>query len=939
MGNEPATVQETEFVFRRLSEAFHLGSKEYSGYLWLAILIPLLLLGIVYVIWMYVRDGRGIGWPWATFLAGLRLAVYFILAAVFLLPGFQTWDKSETRSKVVVLFDVSGSMASKDDLPTEALPVEKLLSREDKVIRFLTNDQVAFLKRLSDLNPVTMYRFGSQVDEEFKLHDDQKPWSEQEWNEWLKPDPRKEMPGDLDEQQKAEFRKKLELNAQLVYGTNLGESLLAVLNREANNMLQGIIVVSDGRSSQFSSATFDAARDRALRAKVPVFAIAVGEYRQPISIQITDLQAPDHTPPDDKFPVRVDIDGYGLADRPVEVALDVTRPNGETFTLAPNVKPGEAVKFKPGEPPHAQVEFEVDKPEMEGDWKLVARVPKDKREAFVPKEHVTEPAIVHVVKKPLRVLLFASAPTREYQFVRSLFVRESDQRRAEVSIYLQLARPDIVQDVPAERLLRRFPSRLGPEDDPKETAEEKYDNLNQYDVVIGFDPDWTQLTPDQMETLRRWVADGGGLILGGGPVNTFQLARGVNYEKVRTVLDLYPVIPDDSRRQATDRPSTEPWRLNFPGATNEMEFLKLDEDVKEPLAGWEEFFTGNPTRGSGEKDAKISRGFYNFYPVRMVKPTASVVATFSDPRARLTEGGEQPFLVIMPYPSGRVVYLSSGEMWRLRQYREAFHERFWTKLARYAGAAKRSGAKAHALIVMGKVFTANNFVRLEARLRGRDMMPLPRTEKPRIQLKPPQGVTMPTTVELQPKPGQAADWDGWFAARFLVNAPGNYELQLQVPGTTEVQTNKFLVKESNPELDNTRPDFDQLRQMASPASARSGESGTVDVLQRVGDDDKRSRVVSELERTNKVPVRPKDASEEDKDSLRLFFDLKAAELIPECMKTESKTRRSLGSVHDLWDDGFVIQQGEPPLRVSYALLIIIGLLSIEWLTRKLIKLA
>jgi hypothetical protein len=31
-----------------------------------------------------------------------------------------------------------------------------------------------------------------------------------------------------------------------------------------------------------------------------------------------------------------------------------------------------------------------------------------------------------------------------------------------------------------------------------------------------------------------------------------------------------------------------------------------------------------------------------------------------------------------------VVYLGSGEMWRLRQFREAYHERFWTQLARHA---------------------------------------------------------------------------------------------------------------------------------------------------------------------------------------------------------------------------------------------------------------
>src|SRR5205085_6117496 len=100
-----------------------------------------------------------------------------------------------------------------------------------------------------------------------------------------------------------------------------------------------------------------------------------------------------------------------------------------------------------GGPPHAQAEFEIDAAQFggsatggkpaeldEGEWKFVARVPKEKREIFLPKEHVSREAVVHVVKKPLRVLLFAGGPSHDYQFVRTLFVREVDQHRAELSV-------------------------------------------------------------------------------------------------------------------------------------------------------------------------------------------------------------------------------------------------------------------------------------------------------------------------------------------------------------------------------------------------------------------------------------------------------------------------------------------------------------------------
>ena len=46
-----------------------------------------LILAAVYVVWMYVRDSRSVGWPWATFLGTLRLAVYGLLTFIFLLPA------------------------------------------------------------------------------------------------------------------------------------------------------------------------------------------------------------------------------------------------------------------------------------------------------------------------------------------------------------------------------------------------------------------------------------------------------------------------------------------------------------------------------------------------------------------------------------------------------------------------------------------------------------------------------------------------------------------------------------------------------------------------------------------------------------------------------------------------------------------------------------
>jgi hypothetical protein len=294
----------------------------------------------------------------------------------------------------------------------------------------------------------------------------------------------------------------------------------------------------------------------------------------------------------------------------------------------------------------------------------------------------------------------------------------------------------------------------------------------------------------------------------------------------------------------------------------------------------------------------------------------------------MVDGKEHPYLVTMPYGSGRVVYLGSGEVWRFRQYREVYFERFWTKLARYVGSGNLTRRHRRGIIVMGSSFPAQTYVPVEAQLFDRNVQPLTGSARPKVEIKPPTGVTIERPAfELTAKPGQTSEPTGWFAGRFLVHAPGTYELKLAIPGTADVLTKKFTIKEANPEMDNTMPDFGFLLQLASDATT---------VLNRVSED-VRTRVKQALQTTNKVSA--KESTADEKQELRLYFDMKAAEVIPDCMVTDRKTLRNRGPVKDVWDEGMEVGTSDPPWKISTALFVIVGLLSVEWLTRKLLKLA
>src|SRR5947209_2805619 len=141
------------------------GDRATNTALWLVITGAVFALGAFYTIAMYVKDSRSLRWHWAALLGFLRISVYAILCAVFLLPALQTYERTEKQSRVIVVLDVSPSITKRSD-EIGSVPGKKLKSRLSTVIDLLTDDRVAFVKRLLEQNPVVVYRIGSRLDEE-----------------------------------------------------------------------------------------------------------------------------------------------------------------------------------------------------------------------------------------------------------------------------------------------------------------------------------------------------------------------------------------------------------------------------------------------------------------------------------------------------------------------------------------------------------------------------------------------------------------------------------------------------------------------------------------------------------------------------------------------------------------------------------------------------
>src|SRR5262245_60072000 len=136
--NDTITSSQTteKFVWRRLEEPLRMFGRDMPDYTWLVILGVVLAVALFYVVWMYIKDSRGVGPIWATLLGALRLGVYAILAIVFLLPARQRSTTTSTESRVVIVWDVSDSMQTSDQQPSGD-PKEHLETRMERVISSL----------------------------------------------------------------------------------------------------------------------------------------------------------------------------------------------------------------------------------------------------------------------------------------------------------------------------------------------------------------------------------------------------------------------------------------------------------------------------------------------------------------------------------------------------------------------------------------------------------------------------------------------------------------------------------------------------------------------------------------------------------------------------------------------------------------------------------
>jgi hypothetical protein len=157
-------------------------------------------------------------------------------------------------------------------------------------------------------------------------------------------------------------------------------------------------------------------------------------------------------------------------------------------------------------------------------------------------------------------------------------------------------------------------------------------------------------------------------------------------------------------------------------------------------------------------------GVYWSFPAEAAKPAARVLIEHSDPTLRGPEGS-RPLLVTGQYGSGRTVYIGFNGTWRWRRVgpNAEFFRRFWIQTTRYLVEGRSLEGRRRGILETDRdTYDLGDRVRITAQLKDATYRPLLREE---VQAVHQAGDGQPETAVLKPVPQQPGQFETTLTAR------------------------------------------------------------------------------------------------------------------------------------------------------------------------------
>lgn len=461
-----------------------------------------------------------------------------------------------------------------------------------------------------------------------------------------------------------------ELSSPVGRRTDVPRAIDQALRRAAARPISGVVVLSDGRSIEEPSRQLLRQLDAE---KIPVFTVPLGSIAGTVDLAVRRATAPRYAFIRDQVPVEVELVRTGpplttpeksiveLVDLGTGATLETREITWDPINSATNAPESS------GEPAEQSQRFTfVSKTTTAGEKKWEVRV----RPAGAPAGNGGP--LADMIEGNNRAELpidLVDRPLRIAYF--EGYPRWEYRYITSLLSREQSATSVIMLLAPGKRYIQEGTEKI---DGPPRSREEwaKFDTIIMGDVWPGV------FTNEQLTLLKERVAEGGaGLIWIGGEGATPGAWRGT------PLADLLPMTLSESTLSLSPSGLDSlpgPLVFNATPAADRLGVLRLstkDEngsyfprEIADPASGW-------------------SRLFYtqNIDPSTL-KPTAEVLATATpvNDAGGIDTAQSRPALLSMRYGAGRVLYVATDETWRWRYARGEFlPERFWIQLIRLLG--------------------------------------------------------------------------------------------------------------------------------------------------------------------------------------------------------------------------------------------------------------
>lgn len=211
------------------------------------------------------------------------------------------------------------------------------------------------------------------------------------------------------------------------------------------------------------------------------------------------------------------------------------------------------------------------------------------------------------------------------------------------------------------------------------------------------------------------------------------------------------------------------------------------------------------------------KGVYGYYAVNQAKKGAQIFAYFSDPQT-MSEDGLPIYLAGHFYGAGRVFFQASGEMWRVRAVDDAYFEKYYTQLIHWASQGRLlRDSKRGVLLVDKDRCLLGDHVEVRAILKDAQLEPY-QADNVIATLDPPD--TDPQELKLLPTPDSTRP--GTYSAQFTALRQGTYAVVLAVPEgeSLELLTREVEVRAPKKEIERSQRNDPLMSAIAKRTSGK-----------------------------------------------------------------------------------------------------------------------